>query len=905
MMSRKRKEYVVFVVSLTAIFTAASDVRLPYAVSVDRYNISLRPYLEESDGNRRFTFDGKVEAEALVESPTDKIVFNAKNLNISKLSVCNGACSPVTEWKLDKDKEFLFIPLNSTVQNGTKLLVQVEYTGILNDELIGFYRSKYTSDGATKYIATTQMEATGARQAFPCLDEPDRKSIFAIEITCNRKYSVVSNMPLIKESTLMQENANNTRTFRFEDSLKMSTYLVAFVVHDFGATQAPQNIGRTPIQVLGRSENLFYSAETAAKVLSLYEKYFEIPFPLPKLDLAAIPDFGSGAMENWGLMTFRETALAYSPDSMDNSSKIWVTSVVSHELAHQWFGDLVTMKWWDDLWLNEAFAQFMEYKGLDHILPGVPFAVHFQKSELHQGMAVDALAASHSVSQAVNKPEEIDSLFDKITYQKGASLMRMLSAFLGEDTFQRGLKKYLIKYRYSNAIGQNLWDELSEQAAIEHHQINVGRIMTRWITKVGYPVVHVKRMPDHNGIKLSQSRFYLNGKLNKNKETWDLPITLSTKRDPKWNLTAAEIQWMTSDNASIEIPGVDTKEWFFVNLEQAGFYRVNYQPSMWRKLLHEDALKAIPPANRAQMVDDAMNLARGGLMRYKVALDVLIGILKAEDNYYVWSAANQAITYLRRRLSDSKEAKETLHELVNSIAANLFNKIMEEDDHEWNTALLRPLLFSLQCQAKNNRCLEYVLEKARAWKLDRTSVSPNLREVILCHAVISKKIVGLDETILEVYKKETNQVLGSDLRKALACSKDTGFLRRLLNESMSNGVIRKQDAGSVLTSLALNQGSKWLVWNYTRDNWDSVKKYLGTKGFARFLNDMSVGFHDEKTYSELQSRVNDTKLEGMAATSLKQAVETMSLNVAWKKKNLNKVVKLMKTKTRHLHHKFR
>jgi len=865
---------------------ASADHRLPYSVSVDRYSIYLRPFLAESDGAKRFTFDGIVEANLTVDSPADQIQLNARFLNISKVRVCHGACADTDQWKLEPEQERLVVPLNASTPAGTKLQLKVEYTGILNDHMTGFYRSRYTANGVEKYIGTTQMEATAAREAFPCLDEPDRKSVFSIKIRCDNQYTATSNMPI--QTTVAE---GNTSLIQFEDSVKMSTYLVAFMVHDFKSVTGPKANAKVPVHVYGPSsklKDLSFAAKSAGKVLSFYEKFFKIPFPLPKLDMAAIPDFAMGAMENWGLITYRDSEISYNPNSMTNGTKLRVTIVIAHELAHQWFGNLVTMKWWDDLWLNEAFAELIEHFGVELILPGVPMATNFQKMETRIGLEIDALLSSHPVFQEVKTAKEIESLFDKISYQKGSSLLGMMRSFIGQDSFQNGLQKYLNKYRSSNAIGQNLWDQLAEQTKIDNRPTDVGRIMNRWTRKVGYPVVHVVRDQSRTGIKVTQSRFLLNTTHAGNTETWDIPLTLSTKSNPQRESAKAKIYWLSSNSTTISIPEVmESSDWFLVNVEQMGFFRVNYKPSNWRRLTRPKVLKKMPPANRVQMVDDAMYLARASLLSYKVALNVLTSILRVEDNYYVWSAANDAINFLRRRLSDPKQAENLriFSRMMNQLGSEQFKSILRKNDNDWNTAQLRPLMYQIQCKVGNKLCLKSIKDLASQWLASKSSLSPNIRYPVLCAAIKAKSIPNLEKEVFEEYRADPNSGMASDLRKAVTCSEDEDFFKNASEQSLSDGIIRKQDARTVLGFVTAREAGKWLGWNFIRDNWDLVYKFLGFGSFGRLVNDFAVNFDDEKTLKEFETKMATVDLKGAALLPYRQALETVSLNHAWKKRH--------------------
>ncbi|EDO30265.1 predicted protein, partial [Nematostella vectensis] len=433
------------------------DIRLPKDVVPTKYTLTMHPVL-----SGKFDFTGKAAIDIKVVKNTKYIVLHSKKLKIKSYRLVNDKKENVkiARMLLNEKLEQLLLEPKQGLVKGQKFTIKLEFSGELSNKMAGFYKSSYkTRNGEVRNLATTQFESTDARAAFPCFDEPEFKAVFVISMIHEKGMRAISNMP---QSKRVQMDDGNVLT-RFKQSVKMSTYLVAFIVSDFESTEAETPNG-TKVRVWAQKEALDstkLALSVAKNVLSYYEKFFNIPYPLPKIDLVAVPDFAAGAMENWGLMTFREHYLLSNPLSASAADKQDVAIVVSHELAHQWFGNLVTMKWWNDLWLNEGFANYVEYMGTDHFAKDWKVLDQFV-SETHQvALQVDSMANTHPISVPVTNPSQITEIFDAISYNKGSSVIRMLRNFLGDKAFQKGLEHYLKKHAYGNAEADDLWQALS------------------------------------------------------------------------------------------------------------------------------------------------------------------------------------------------------------------------------------------------------------------------------------------------------------------------------------------------------------------------------------------------------------------------------------------------------------
>ena len=470
-----------------------------------------------------FTFNAMEIITISLSKATDLIILDAAELKIKKCHVEQGTKIITANASLNEKNERLTIKLSKKIKGKAKLCIR--FTGVLNDRLLGFYKSQYKDNkGKTKYLATTQFEAADARRAFPCWDEPAVKATFDVSLLVDRHHDAISNMPVISK-----KNVDSKILYKFGRTPIMSTYLLYLGVGEFEYLHGRlRNIKIRIVTTKGNKNKGKLSLDFTKKFLSEYEKYFGIKYPLPKLDMIAIPDFAAGAMENWGAITFREAILLYDPKTSSTRTKQYIAEVISHEIAHQWFGNLVTMKWWNDLWLNESFATFMATKIVDKFYPEWDLWDQFLDDAMLQAMSLDSLRNSHPINVDVKHPAQIREIFDVISYDKGGNVLRMLENYVGIENFRKGLKHYLTSHKFSNAEGQDLWNSIGK---ISHKPVS--SMMKTWIDQVGYPVVDVKR--ENSKISLTQRRFLSDGsKLAKGK--WAIPITIEEGNHERLNL---------------------------------------------------------------------------------------------------------------------------------------------------------------------------------------------------------------------------------------------------------------------------------------------------------------------------------------------------------------------------------
>ena len=569
---------------------------LPEQVIPTHYRITLAPNLTD------FTFAGEVSISLEIRSPSMSVTMNTAELEIISTSLSQqGRPINVSTINLDRESETLTLSLDEALQVGSAEL-SISFTGELNDRLLGFYRSSYLNmEGEETFLAATQFESTDARRAFPCWDEPERKAKFDVTLLVAENLIAVSNMPVQSEHSI----ENGIKSVTFGTTPIMSTYLLAFVVGDLASIEKRSDSG-TLMRVWttrGKEEQGRFALDTSLELLDFYNDYFGIPFPLPKLDHLAIPDFAAGAMENWGAITYREVALLVDPENSSAGTRQIVAAIISHEMAHMWFGDLVTMKWWNDLWLNESFASWMGDKAVDAIHPEWEIWTQFLTADTASAFSLDGLANSHPIEQEVNNPTEIGQLFDAISYSKGGSILRMLEDYIGPEDFRTGISDYLDAHSYSNADTQDLWQALGKASGKP-----VAKVMDSWTKQTGFPVISVNRQDSK--LELNQRRFLYENissdTASKDPTEWLVPFKISSEKT-----TSITSSLLDRRSAVVDLFEA-TAGWFKLNPDQTGFYRVSYEADLIEQFRPAIENLTMNPRDRLGLQGDAYALCRAG-----------------------------------------------------------------------------------------------------------------------------------------------------------------------------------------------------------------------------------------------------------------------------------------------------
>ncbi|XP_039289965.1 aminopeptidase N isoform X2 [Nilaparvata lugens] len=885
---------------------ASQDVRLPRSVLPHSYEIKLVPFIWE--GN--FTFAGQVDIVVNVTQPTRSITLHVNDIEVHEATlslISEDLESPirVTEVRNDSVKQFLVVSLGEELKPEQQYKLSIRYTGQLNDILQGFYRSSYTVNNTKRWIATTQFQSTDARRAFPCFDEPALKAKFTMHIA--RPYSMIaiSNMPKITTTPADFPDLPDYEWDHFKESVPMSTYLVAFTVSDF----EKMTDGR--FSVFARHDALaqaHYSLEIGPKILKHYEQYYNIEFPLPKLDMIALPDFSAGAMENWGLITYRETTMLYQDGISTNKHKMRVATVISHELAHQWFGNLVTPSWWSDLWLNEGFATYVECLGVDAVEPSWRKLEQFVTEDLQNVFLLDAYKSSHPISVNVNHPNEIDDIFDSISYEKGAAVIRMMDNFLTTEVFKSGLTKYLEERAYQSATQDDLWQALTDEAHRTGklpQDVTVKQIMDTWTLQTGFPLVTVTRNYEDGSAEISQKRFIVsNHSQNTDRSLWWIPLTFTTSRELEFENTTPS-HWMRKEQSITlkdqRLPQ-SKRDWIIFNIKETGFYRVNYDTQNWQSLINQlvdsEGFKRIGTINRAQLVDDALNLARANVINYTLALDVT-RYLKQELDYFPWKSAFNAFDYLENMLSKSAgydKFKAYLLQLV----ARLYEDVgfMDNMTDSQLRVFKRVDVLKWACTLGHEDCVRNAVTQFQNWRSspypDRNNpISPNLKATVYCTAI---QVGGQMEWDF-AWQRFLKANVGSEknlLLNAMGCSREPWILSRYINWAVSpDSGIRKQDAPTVFAALSGNVIGQSLAFNFLRENWPSLKEYFGESMFTLntlirlSTNRMNTDFELKSLREFVVERKSDLE---SASKVVDQVLENAQANVNWMRTNYKTII---------------
>jgi puromycin-sensitive aminopeptidase len=825
-----------------------ADYRLPRTVVPHRYRIEMVPDLNAA------TFSGSVEIDVDVTVPTTEIVLNAIELEIESAEISQGSDATGASHVLDEATERLTLRPGRTIDAG-QATVRIRFTGILNDQLRGFYRSTYTDVGGNEQVlATTQFESTDARRAFPCWDEPDLKATFSLSLVIPADMTAVSNTSEISREVLEDGRVR----IGFAETIVMSTYLVAFVVGDLEATE-PVEVNGIPLRIItppGKLHLTGFALEAGAFALDYFATYYDVPYPGDKLDMVAIPDFGFGAMENLGCITYRETALLVDTAIATQVELARVASVIAHEIAHMWFGDLVKMKWWNGIWLNEAFATFAETKCTAAFRPEWDFWLVFA-SDRARSQETDALASTRPIEFPVASPEEADAMFDVLTYEKGSSVLRMLELYLTEDRFRAGISLYLQRHAFSNTETADLWAALEEVTGEP-----VGEIMDTWILQGGYPVVDVESTDD--GVVVTQRPFRFIGD---GEGEWQIPVLYrSNAGDGRIVLGVGPVT-------------IDADDSVIVNAGGEGFYRVAYDEDLLRSI--ESRLPELAPIERFSVVSDASAEMLAGGIPASDYLD-LVGKLEAEPEIDVWMAAVGGIDELDRIISS--DDRDALRSWVRNLAARKADElgwIPEEGESDRTRALRGLILKTLGNLGDDAETVSMARQVEESSEAIDAEVADAALAITAAHGDLSdfERFLRLSETA------ESPQVLVKYLRAA-ALVPHPDVPPRLF-AMILDGSIRSQDSFWVIALLLGHRENGPRAWRLLTERWDELMAVLAPNHRHRILD--SIKFRSEpEVAASITQWFTDHGIPG-ADRAVAQRLEMIAVRVALREREAERL----------------
>lgn len=816
-----------------------TDMRLPRHFSPVRYELELLPVLEEGE----FLTSGSVlveleylALEAAAEDAT-RLVIHSKYTRIDEANVTlisSGRDSAtIVGHEYDLEKEFYVLHLAEELgSSDASYTLSMTFQSELLNDLRGLYYSTYEEDGVTKYLGVTQFEAIDARRAFPCLDEPEFKASFAMKIGRQEDLIAASNTPLLSTDPI--EGMPGYVVDTFVETPTMSTYLVVLLIADFETTEAATNSDPDYVDFAiwhqpSKSGQADLAADAGPTLLKAYEDLFLVDFPLPKMDMAAIPDFDAGAMENWGLITYRESLLLYDPEKSSIEDYESVIRVVAHELAHQWFGDLVTMEWWDDLWLNEGFATAVEHMGADIYDPTLQADDRAVIEELQNVFEDDALISGAALTQAVNNPE-YEVFAGGFEYTKGCSVVRMAKAFLTTEVFNEGITNYLNAFALDNANRGDLWTSLNDvavSAGVLDGSLDVATILGPFTDMPGYPVVTVVSTGPRSAT-LSQKRFFLNPDTEDDvNPMWIIPITVYHPND------GSDDKAVFMENF-VQTFTVGTSP-YIINYRQDGYYRVNYDLDNWVALQELMATNpgSIDKLNRAQIYDDSFNLARAQQLDYSVPLE-LSKALSSEDEYIPMYSALKAIGFLDNMLRQDEGVYPLLQTYVKNLLVGTYNDLGfdAQPDDTYPTVMKRNLVVEWMCLYRYESCVAAAQSSFAAWmnETDPDAANPvNVNQRELIYEIAVREAEGREEFDFLLARLPNVVALGetSNILYGLGQTEDVALIEELLDLTVTAGSpIRSSDARYVYRSVGATAVGRGVQFNWLVENYGAIKEYF-------------------------------------------------------------------------------
>ncbi|XP_053337271.1 endoplasmic reticulum aminopeptidase 1b isoform X1 [Clarias gariepinus] len=854
-----------------------NKMRLPQTVSPYHYTLLIHPNLTSLD------FTGNVKIRVDVLQDTHTVILHAKQLNISRAGLrglSEGRSQALKVLEYPAYQQIALVSEHMTLRRGSIYVIELEFAAELSESFLGFYKSTYrTSDGQERVLASTQFEPTSARAAFPCFDEPAFKANFTIHIRRESRHIAISNMPKVRTQAL----PNGLFEDQFGETVRMSTYLVAFIVCDFLSISKRTQHG-VEISVYAVPEKINqaeFALDAAVKLLDFYDDYFDIPYPLPKQDLAAIPDFQSGAMENWGLTTYRESALLFDPHKSSASNKLGITMIIAHELAHQWFGNLVTMEWWNDLWLKEGFAKFMEFVSVNITNPELQVEDNFL-DKCFEAMDVDCLSSSHPVSSPVENPAQIQEMFDDVSYDKGACILHMLREFLSPDVFKKGIVAYLKRYSYQNTVNTHLWESLTAQHS--DVKVDVRVMMDTWTLQEGFPLVTVEVRGRE--VRLSQERYLKGGDSSQTSGfLWHIPLTYVTSSSS----TVHRFLLKTKTDV-LYLP--EKVDWIKFNVDMSGYYIVHYKGSGWDNLIalltHNHM--ALTSNDRASLINNAFQLVSVGKLPLDKALDLTLYLSQETEIMPVTQGFRELVPLYK--LMEKRDTLESLENQMKSYIVHLFHKLIDQqswsDDGSVSQRMLRSYLLLFACVRGHPPCVSTANELFNKWKESDGKMSlPN--DVSLAVFAVGARTEEGWNFLFEKYRETIYTSLKLRIKSALSITPLSHKLKWMMEQSLEGSVMKTQDLPYVVVSISRNPKGYKHTWDFLRANWDAlVKKFdLGSHSIAHMVTGVTNQYSTREKLEEIRSFFGSLSVEmGSELRCIQQTIENVEENIRWMDKNL-------------------
>lgn len=848
------------------------NILLPQNVIPIHYDLQFQPSF------KNFIFQGNSSIELVVKQRTSKLIFHGRHLNIQESSlrrVCHN-CLPISIVAIGEDKELeqITLELNEELHPSETVILQVKYLGLLSDDLNGFYRSRYiASNGVESYIATTQFQTTFARKAFPCWDEPSLKATFDITLVVPKEMTALSNMNVISEKM-----NGSLKAVKFATTPTMSTYLVAFVVGDLGYvetfTEKEHNGRKVPVRVYapnGEEKKGEFAVNLGAKALDFYAEAFGIDYQLPKLDNVAIPDFDAGAMENWGLSLYRTVFLLDDPQTSYLVYRQRIAEVVAHELAHQWFGNLVTLSWWSDMWLNEGITTWASYLALASIFPEWDPWSLFVDTRYRSALLADSFLNSYPIRKDVVSTKQAKGMLNLMTFSKASSVLRMLSNYIGLSEFLKGLNFYLIRHQYSNVNTEDLYHDLS---SVLH--LNIESLFRNWIEQPGFPILSVRQHKDK--LILTQERYIAFGTIPEVQKTlvWSVPIK-SVSKDSNVIID----QLMETKQLTISMDG--DYPFIKLNTNQEGFYRVNYSTELFDRLKKAIQEGHLSSNDKAGLISDIAALAQSGHAKTVDLFDIVVS-LKPNDQYLVWKEVAISLSSIQSVWYE--QSKRVRHQLT-QLQRELFYPIVVDLGFEFKSdekTSIRQLRL-LAIQQTGYTCEEETFSKSRQLFLDYISGKQNAIPSDLISIIFSINLRCGPRTVfyqlLHLYLIRKDQQARLTILNVIGDTPHEDQISQLIHFNYSSH-IRNQDKFHIVRSLGKNPKARLILWNWYKENLDKLlDDFQESIGIFQIITEASiVKFSSKAMLIEIEDffeRKNSEKFP----ISIQQYINEVNRNYLW------------------------
>lgn len=828
------------------------------------YHITLDPDRDSMTLSGSVTIKGKK-----LGRPSQRLTFHQKGLTITSATITKydkKGQQPIEVARINHQRTLDEVRLHTEgLLYPGEYSMTLAFTGKITTHMEGVYPCVFTHNGKEKQLIATQFESHHAREAFPCIDEPEAKATFDLVLTSPEGETAIANTP-IKE----QRADNGKMVTTFETTPKMSTYLLAFVYGELGYKEAKTSHGVT-IRTYATPDNVQFTdfaLDVAVKTLDFFTDYFDIPYPLDKCDLIALPDFASGAMENWGCITFREQCLLVDPANTSLTTKQYVAMVVAHELAHQWFGNLVTMRWWTDLWLNEGFASWIEYLATDRNFPEWDMWTQFVVDEQQGALKLDALENTHPIEVAISHPDEIRTIFDAISYSKGSSVIHMLHQYLGADAFRDGLRHYLKQHQYGNTDTVDLWQALETVS-----KKPVKDFMARWTGEAGYPIVQATI--DGDNFSLDQQPFLINPLSQKKADTiWPIPLRDGDKQHDIFDKKHME-GTISADSGA-----------FRLNQERSGFYRAVYNKAHVQALAKQVEAGKLSPLDRMGLLSDAFEGAKAGYNPTTDALELLASYSR-EDNNVVWDIIVANLSAIRGLMNDD-QLREDMKPYVRSLVAQQLERLgwqkRESDSHF--DQLLRPLILSMAAISDEQAVVDEALRRFEAMQQPE-DIEPDLRAVVYTTAAR----LG-DEKVFNKLLKLHNDTTSSEERVTLAMALTDFQQPELIQKALgliTTDAVRKQDVMYWIAYSFSNRFARNATWKWLTSHWDWLGEHLGSDLAFYRMPVYSARSYSDAAFLDEYKQFFDGVMQPALERSVKQGVEMIQWQSEWRNRDLQAI----------------